>query len=285
MTIREMLSLSQIELGQDEKTRYKTGTTTSNGAADGTTLVANALGGVDDGFNEAEVRITSGNALEERRLIGDYVASTGTITVLERFSHQILSAVTFEVGEAGFVSDHQLLKWFTTAQDVLINLLVSDALPNKTKEFQVAATVGLSAAMPTDLVGAPISVAFKDSAGAIYDVTVIPSSQQDRFRESVIQGQSLDDMIAVFKNGVIEYRPNNNGTLLLEGAQKLANVTFAGGSQLPDYLHHLQVKYAVIQGWNVKERSELAQIVQNEFNSEVSAINSKYVNKTKKREK
>lgn len=282
MTVREMLSLAQIELGQTEKSRFKTGTATGTGAANGTTLVASAFGGVDDGFNEAEVRITSGDCLEERRRIGDYAQSTGTITLTEGFSHIIASGVTFEVGEAGLVSAHQLLKWFSASQAVLTNLLVPDAIPNLTKEFAVSATAGISAALPNDLVGAPISVSFKETGGDIFDVAIFPSSQQDRFRESVIQGQSNDDMIAIFKNGVIHYRPNNNGTLLLEGQQKLADVTLSGGSKLPTYLHNLQVKYAVIMGWNVKNRSDAAQIVQAGFGTEISAINSKHMDKTDK---
>ena len=278
-----MIALAQIELGQTEKSRFKTGVATSDGAADGTTIVASAFGGVDDGWNEAEVRITSGDALEERRKIGDYVTSGGTITVVEGFSHKILSAVTFEVGEAGLVSAHQLLKWFSQAQAVLTNLLAADAIPSKTKEFPVAGTAGISAAMPADLVGAPISVSFKDAVAlTTHDVTLFPPSKQDVFNESVLQGQDNDDMIAVFKNGLLHYRPNNNGTLLLEGQQKLADITLSGGSNLPSYLHHLQVKHAVIMGWNVKNRADSAQIVQTQFTNEISTINAKYVDQTKR---
>jgi len=283
MTVREMIALAQIELGQTEKSRFKTGIATSAGAADGTTIVASAFGGVDDGWNEAEVRITSGDALEERRKIGDYVTSGGTITLVEGFSHQIASSVTFEVGEAGLVSAHQLLKWFSESQAVLTNLLLPDAIPSKTKEFSVAATAGVSAAMPTDLVGAPINVAFKDAVTSkIHDVALFPPTKQDIFNESVFQGQDNDDMIAVFKDGVIHYRPNSNGTLMLEGQQKLADITLSGGSNLPSYLHHLQVKYAVIMGWNVKNRADSAQIIQTQFTNEISAINAKYLDQTKR---
>lgn len=283
MTVREMIALAQIELGQTEKSRFKIGVATSDGAADGTSIVASAFGGVDDGWNEAEVRITSGDALEERRKIGVYVTSSGTITLVEGFSHTIANGVTFEVGEAGLVSAHQLLKWFSQAQAVLTNMLVADAIPSKTKEFSVAATAGVSAAMPADLVGAPISVTFKDAVElTIHDVALFPPSKQDIFNESVIQGQDNDDMIAVFKNGVIHYRPNNNGTLLLEGQQKLADITLSGGSNLPAYLHHIQVKYAVIMGWNVKNRADSAQIVQNQFDKEILGINSKHIDQTKR---
>jgi len=281
MTTQELLSQSRSELKDTGQLRYKEGTTTSAGAADGSTLVSTSLGGADDAWNQAEVRITSGDNSGQRRQIGDYVSSTGTISLVENFTHQVANSVTFEIGEKGFISDHQLIEWFTEAQDKLVVILAEDAFPGHSKRLSVAGTGGTSAALPTDLTGAPSTLQFKDNSGNEYDVTVLPPSEHDRFREDAFMGSALSDMVAIFQNGKISYRPTNNGTLLLPIVPKFNPVTFSGGSQLPTYLHQLQITWAVYKGWKVRERLDQANAAKTDFIDLVNAINAKYGNNVK----
>lgn len=74
------------------------GTTTSAGAAGGTTVVSTALYRfADDEINNWWVLVTSGTYAGQSREITDFVSSTGTITVTQAFGGQIATSVTFEV--------------------------------------------------------------------------------------------------------------------------------------------------------------------------------------------
>lgn len=281
MTIREMLSLARSGLGQVGRLRYKTGTTTGAGAATGTTFVSSSFGGVDDAWNEAEIRITSGDNSGQRREIGDWVNSGGTGTVVESFTHLVATSVTFEVGEKGFISDHELLELFTEAQDEIIIQVVPDAFPGHTTVLEVAGTAGLSAALPANLAGPPKSLGFRDASSNEYDVVLLPPGERDRFAEDAFLGSTLNDMVAIFENGKIRYRPVNNGTLLLPVVPKFDSVTFSGGSKLPSYMHHLQTKYAIWKGYRKKQQTGLATEAKTDFYDSVNAINSQHGNITK----
>ena len=256
MTVREMLSRSRSELKNVGRLRYKTGTTTSAGATDGSTIVSTGIGGVDDAWNRAEARITSGDNSGERREIGDF--ATSTLTLVENFSFQVANSVTFEIGEGGFISDHELIELFTEAQDKLITYLVDDAFPAHSKRLEVAGTAGVSAALPSDLAGPPKSLKFRDTSSVVRDVVILPVGEEDRLTSDAYLGSSLDDMAAIFQNGVIEYAPANNGTLLLPVVPRFDSVSFSGGSKLPSYLHPLQIEWATYKGWQKAERLDLA---------------------------
>lgn len=77
---------------------YKKGTTTADGALDGSTVVDTNRTEDDDFFNNMLLKITSGAALGESQYVSDWVKSTGTFTMASPFSTQILSGVTYEVG-------------------------------------------------------------------------------------------------------------------------------------------------------------------------------------------
>ena len=73
-------------------------TATSDGAADGTTVISTALKDKPDGyFNDWWLMITSGDANEEIQKVSDFVQSTGTLPVYTAFSTKILKNVTFEL--------------------------------------------------------------------------------------------------------------------------------------------------------------------------------------------
>lgn len=74
------------------------GTTTSAGAAGGTTLLdATNLYQADDYWNTGQIVITSGTYIGQVRRISDFTSSTGTVTVSSAFGGQIAASVTFEI--------------------------------------------------------------------------------------------------------------------------------------------------------------------------------------------
>lgn len=77
---------------------YFTGTTTANGASDGTTVIDTSRKEPDGHFNAMLLRITSGSQNGQERTVTSWVKATGTFTVSPAFGGQILSGVTYEVG-------------------------------------------------------------------------------------------------------------------------------------------------------------------------------------------
>lgn len=74
------------------------GTTTSNGNAGGTTVVASALVGYGDSFFSSHwLLITSGSYAGQWRRVSDFTNSSGTLTVVNAYGGQILSGVTYEL--------------------------------------------------------------------------------------------------------------------------------------------------------------------------------------------
>ena len=75
-----------------------TGTTTGNGAADGTTVLgAASLSTTNDYYNNAVITITSGTYSGESRIISDYTGASYTVTVSPAFSGQIATSVTYRI--------------------------------------------------------------------------------------------------------------------------------------------------------------------------------------------
>jgi len=73
------------------------GTATADGDPAGTTLVDSTIGGVDDEWVDAQLRISSGLSRGEQQRVMDYDAATGTLTVERPFSTQIVAGTTYEL--------------------------------------------------------------------------------------------------------------------------------------------------------------------------------------------
>lgn len=274
MTIDEMLSSANGQLDQSGKQRHIAGTTSGAGAANGTTFVASGLTGVDDAYNEMEVRITSGANAGQRRIIGDWDNTSKTGTLTEPFTSQVAGSVTFEIGEKGVVSNHELIELFTRAQDIIGVSLLPEAFPGHTERKEIAGTAGVSAALPATLGLPPLTLGFKDSDDNERDVIVLPSSERDRFSQDAFLGADEDNMVAIFENALIYYRPAENGTLYLPVVPKFTDVSYSAGSSLPTYLHFLLVLYAVWQGWLRKERPDLAAGFEKQFYGGIESVNA-----------
>jgi hypothetical protein len=280
MTVREMVAQSRSLMGKIGKLFYISGTTDTIGAADGTTLILATLTEIDDAFNGGEAKITSGAVSGERREVVDF--ASGTITVEPAFTKQIASGINFEVGAKHFISDFEIVDLFTACQDELITLLPPDAFPGHSDVLEIVATAGSSAALPPSLAGPPNSMQFRASDNEEYDVTILPPGEKDRFRDDAFLGSNVYDMVAIFENAIIKYRPVSvDGTLLLPVIPKLDTVTFAGGSKLPTYMHHLQVKYAAWKALEARERLDLAGAKKQAFFDVVGSITARYSNITK----
>lgn len=72
-----------------------TGTTTANGNAGGTTLIQTGRSEADRYFVGMMLKITSGTCNGQKRIVTSWVKTTGTFTVSQAFSAQIVSGITF----------------------------------------------------------------------------------------------------------------------------------------------------------------------------------------------
>jgi hypothetical protein len=72
-----------------------TGTTTADGAANGTTLVQTGRAEADKYFVGMMLKITSGTCINQTRIVRSFVKTTGVFTVAPAFTAQIVTGVTF----------------------------------------------------------------------------------------------------------------------------------------------------------------------------------------------
>lgn len=76
-----------------------TGTTTANGGADGKTLIQTGRSEADRYFVGMLLKITSGACNGQKRVVSQWVKTTGVFTVTQAFTAQIVAGVSF-----GFVN-------------------------------------------------------------------------------------------------------------------------------------------------------------------------------------
>lgn len=72
-----------------------TGTTTANGNSGGTTLIQTGRSEADRYFIGMMIKITSGTCNGQKRIVTSWIKTTGTFTVSQAFTAQIVSGVTF----------------------------------------------------------------------------------------------------------------------------------------------------------------------------------------------
>ena len=161
-----------------------TGSATSNGAADGTTVidtVTATLSSTDDYYNGATLKITSGVSNGEVRSITDYNGTTKTFTVSPAFSNQIVSAVTFTVGVLNF-DVYASTTQYTTVTELLA---ASDVLTVDTGQIPVTTSQTVNWDLTTTGSGSSfvpegvyyIYLLADDTNGSSYDELVTATGQ------------------------------------------------------------------------------------------------------------
>lgn len=108
------LTLNKMKLGV---------TTTSAGAADGSTVIATALSDPnrDDYWNNCLIVPSAGTSKYERRIVSDFTASTGKCDMRNFFTTQIANAVTFDIFDQSIIPEqfHHLAVFWATSMAAL----------------------------------------------------------------------------------------------------------------------------------------------------------------------
>ena len=114
-------------LARDELIRILsvyTGTTTGDGAADGSTLIDSGLIGVNDFVTDKTILIMSGDAIYETKQATVFNPVTGAITVDPVFSAQILTGVLFRIINLPAGSSLAIIIAVITATFDLVNAML-----------------------------------------------------------------------------------------------------------------------------------------------------------------
>ena len=144
-TRKERRQLLRNFLGEGDlnKGRRLNFLTTSNGAADGTTVVASTVSGNDDSYIGAYLRSEDGITQGEERGIIDFVSSSGTFTVTPAFTAIISSGDSVNMFERGKYSDLDLENSLLQAEYTLAQTLDPNHLFSLQEVFECSLTNGV----------------------------------------------------------------------------------------------------------------------------------------------
>lgn len=111
-------------LNETKKLRYKRTTTTSIGAAAGTSLISTNLDELADHWNGVTCVLLDGNAEGAERTAEDFTASPGTLLFTNNpFPIQVAAGTTFELHEKGTWSGRDLKQWLIDSINLLAGVL------------------------------------------------------------------------------------------------------------------------------------------------------------------
>lgn len=160
--IRHLIGDSDLDKG-----RRINAITSTAGTANGTTLVASSLPGVDAGLIGAYIRMFEGDSQGEERKITAYVSSTGTVTVAPGFSSQIGNTSKFALFERGKYSDIDIEDALSEAQ-----IKIAKILPNEVKWFL------RSSVSEIDVKGGSMQILSEEKLSDIMDFDQITSTEE-----------------------------------------------------------------------------------------------------------
>lgn len=275
MTTKEMVKRVRTLLHDKQLGDYITGSTTAIGTT--TTFIAAGLSAIaDDYLNEKEIVFTSGALTGLRRVIADWVQSTFTGTFVDALQFVTDIGITFEIGDAGFWSDHDIINWLNDGAYQIVLQLQNEGMWDYLKKATTNGTMVVSetygrAPLPTDCFKAPMSAYINGKAAKILD-----PGQKTMFDRSSYIGASLILEGRETSAAVINmlYKPYEDAAITWLYAPKPTAFTAAIQTTLPERLHPLIVDWAVKRAWEAKERGDLAGIAEKNFLAAIAAANA-----------
>lgn len=126
-------------LNENLKSRYLRFTTTSDGAADGSTVISTSLYGQDNSWNGCEVEVLSGTLEGQSRIAEDFTNSTDTLDFSNnKFPAQVATGILCELYESKIWSGKQIRDRLVQAINTLAGIIPKAML----KDYIVKETVG-----------------------------------------------------------------------------------------------------------------------------------------------
>lgn len=145
-TLEILMRNVRRNLKEHRNLRYQRFTTTSAGAAAGTTAISTELDDLDDTWNGCVATILNGNEEGQSRIVEDFTASTDTLAFTNNpFKVQVGSGVIMELTEGGIWSGQDLKQALVDAINELAGALPKAVLRNYIVKETVGSVNGIAA--------------------------------------------------------------------------------------------------------------------------------------------
>ena len=270
MSTKSAIDKVRILLDQKADLFHRDFTTTSSGAADGTTLISTSVSAISSNFlvgKQATIFTTSNlNNLGQRRIISQ--ASSGTLTVSEPFPGSVGSGVDFYISDELFIEDGDILVWLNDGQYDMLRWLNDSALFD---QFRVQANLSISAGvaqLPTDF-HRSIRPEFVEIDSVV--APVMDAGQLHRFLND-----TTIDTKAIWSNGNIFYRPTTASTVSFKYIQRPLTISSSQNPGFSDEYEDIIVDYAVYRGWKARQNINMAGIYENRYSNKIKVINTQF---------
>ena len=246
-TVEQLIYSVRKNLHEANDMRYRRFTTTSDGAADGTTAISTELASyLNDHFNGAFIRIVDSqpNIAESEQnfnMIVDFATSTGTVTAAKSLGIQAVTGVVCEIFESKVWNDVAIIDALNESQDTLAHILSDQALrpvlaSGTTSGTQFGSQSLAFANFPGDCLR-PISIEVDNVACGILD-----ENQRWEFQTNPYVGNTTGAPIAIYSARTVsgnllrgvDYRPMNLSTVRWYYVPDLSNVSASQDLQYPD---------------------------------------------------
>lgn len=309
-TVRNLLTAVRSNLSEMKGLRYLAGTCTSDGNANGLTLVDSGLSTYKaDHFVGCVVKLATDH---RRPLISDFDATTGVLTVGDGttpstgFGVRATSGTTYEILEKGIWDDAQIIEWANQAQNELLSLLSDDALVTVAKNTTTTGKDGESD-LPDDFIRL-ISLSISDAgtteteshvvragevtagtgvhvgdtittitAGDDTTYSLLPVLHPDerwRWDSDPFLTSDENNPTAIFADGVLQYRPAVDAIVVWDYIGKLDDVSASQSFEWPDDFFGLLCDLTTARAFNASEDFSLAAIYRRSALEMITARNA-----------
>jgi hypothetical protein len=230
------------------------GSATSNGAADGTTVIDSAQTGANDLYNALAIKITSGDYNGQIRTIKDWDLASTTFTMTRGFGGQIVTGVTYQVVSAlvyqpgiTLVPSASALVEPDTLETISLAITTNAGAPS-TGEI-TPGTITIARVRDSGSTNIVTSAACSEAAGNIYYAYTYPSAswQAGDYYLATMAGQEIQVNGITYPLSIIPFR----GYVTRDAAMTAAIATVDGnvdsiltdtGTTLPATLTTLEGK-------------------------------------------
>lgn len=252
-------------LNENLKSRYLRFTTTSAGAANGSTIISTDLYGQDAAWAGTEVEVLSGTLEGQSRIAESFTNSTDTLDFSNnKFPAQVASGISCELYESKIWSGKQIRSRLIQAINTLAGLIPKAML----KDYIVKETVG-SVAGVADPPASCIDLhgIFINSLPAV----PVPIERMERLisgRDKYANPTTTTRYFYLFEgkdstNGQLRHFPSVNATISYHKVPYMSGFETSGATYFPAEFHSAAAAYAAYLSYLANRDLDFAQSYRN----------------------
>lgn len=233
-------------LNENLKSRYLRFTTTSAGAANGSTIISTDLFGQDDWLNGVEVEVLSGTLEGMSRIAEDFTNSTDTLDFSNnKFPAQVASGISCELYESKIWSGKQIRGRLIQAINTLAGLIPKAMLGDYIVKETVGSVAGIAdppsskvdlhSIQINDKPAIPVPVERMERLISGRDAFAAPTTTTRYFY--VFEGKDLT-------NGQLRHFPAVNASVVYHKVRHMSSFESDGSTYFPVEFHSAAAAYA-----------------------------------------